>query len=154
MKAVDTLTQAFVSFCLMAKKPFREIAQISGVSVGFVSKAQKLGLRGLQSHLLKASQKHTGGRPTSLSARDRRKFIREVSYARKKASNFSAKQLSFCAGLDGVASKRTFEREMRRARYRWLNPRRKGVLHTKDLAKRVKFCKEGNGGKVPLFLDG
>lgn len=161
MKALDSLTQAYVLLLLLAKLPFREIAKLAKVSIGFVSTASKLGISGLRQRLMKDKGSHPGGRPRRLSTRDRRNFIRSVAYVRKHTTNFTADQVALSAGLRGAASTRTFQRELRRAGYRWASARRKGVLYPADFTRRVKFCSEMKTkpssfwtDEVSFYLDG
>ena len=142
MKPVDPVTQALVLFLLMAKMSFRKISYACDVSLATVSKIGQLGVRGLKKALAQEKGKHPGGRPRSLSSRERRKYVRAIAKVREVNTNFTVHQLALHSGLRGVASTRTFCRELHRNGYRWAPTRRKGVLLAEDLQRRIKFCKE------------
>lgn len=150
MRPVNPVIHAFVAHRVLSGVPFRQIREECGVSLGFISKVKKMGMKGLREKLSKPKKKHPGGRPALLSERQRRQLLRQIPPIRRHSNRgFSVNQLSTAAGLKKVVSERTFCRELHRGGYKWATVRKKGVLLEGDFSRRVAFAKEW--GKKPAF---
>jgi len=151
MPAIDPVTCSFIFHGIRLGMSYREISTETGVSVGFIAKMKKLGLKGLRRILLTPKQKHPGGRPKILSPRQRRQLARQVTCLRRGNNfNFSVNQLSTAAGLRQSASERTLCRELHDCGFAWAHVRRKGVLLKEDYARRTAFAAQ-YGKKPPSF---
>ena len=83
-----------------------------------------------------------GGRPRKLSGRDERSLPRHVKYLRHKEGNFTSKRLMEVANIDNKqVSNRTVRRVLNNQGYKFVQARKKGVLTTKDLKRRLSFAR-------------
>ena len=79
------------------------------------------------------------GRPPILNCRDKLNIIRHIPRLRETNGSFTARRLMLEAGLNGVVSIRTMRRCLNSLRYRYKQPRRKGLISKKDLQLRLEF---------------
>lgn len=97
--------------------------------------------------------KHKGGRPKSLSHREVRLLLRQITTLRKESSSFSVSELVRSAGLLGCASMRTFYRTMKANAFSWAVVKRKGVLSAEDKRRRVQWCKAHKSTPKAFWTD-
>ena len=86
------------------------------------------------------NRKFNQGRPRKLTARDARKVVNTIPFLRKTEKSFSSKRIQFEASM-GKVSNRTVRRTLNRTKYDYLRTRKKGVLLSSDLPKRVRWCR-------------
>jgi len=80
------------------------------------------------------------GRPSKLSLQDKRSIVRSVTSLREEVGSFTSKRIQLDSGVKHVTS-RTIRNHLNEEGYWYLQSRKKGLLHAKDLKSRVKFCK-------------
>ena len=88
------------------------------------------------------------GRKKLLSLRDRTKVIRTFHLARAESPNVTSKKIQVEAGLVGECSNRTLQRVLNDNKFYYLQARKKGLLTSSDLKKRLAFAKDLVKGKV------
>ena len=88
-------------------------------------------------------RRRKGGRPSKLDARDERQLLRTLKILRKEAEGqFLSKRLMEKAGIqESHASNRTVRRCLERHGYHFLQARKKGLMSSVDLKKRVTLAK-------------
>ena len=84
-------------------------------------------------------RKHNPGRPTKLTASDRRAILQAVNLRRTEGYNFTIKRIKVEAGLVGVVSNRTIQRVLKANGFRYRQSRKKGMMSAQDMKKRVLF---------------
>lgn len=103
------------------------------------------------------------GRPAKLSSKDKRHLVRSVLKLRKEEGSFTSPRICEHAGMTGKVSTSTVRRSLNKAGYNYLQLRKKGLLLSTDLKKRLFFCKRVKRLKldhtfwtegVSLYLDG
>jgi hypothetical protein len=81
------------------------------------------------------------GRPTKLSVQDKRSILRAVKSLRDKEGSFTSKRIQLESGVNHVTS-RTVRHYLNEQGYWYLQTRKKGLLHAKDLKSRARFCRK------------
>ena len=108
-------------------------------------------------------QRHNkGGRPRTLTDRDKRKIVNALLKLRETEGNFNSTDIRREAGIpEDYVSDRTIRRHLNNMGYHFTQCRRKGQLLKEDLVKRLKFAKrckrlpEGFWREgVAFYLDG
>lgn len=92
----------------------------------------------------RANNKPSGrvGRPRKGSDRDKRKLVKALMKLRATEGNFAATDIQREAGIpESQLSKRTVRRYLQEMGYGFKQCRRKGILLTSDLSKRLRFAK-------------
>ena len=69
-------------------------------------------------------------------------MIRSIKKLRRKNVNFTIKQLAEAAGINHLASRRTFSRYLNEQGYKFLQTRKKGLLSDKDRRKRLQYARK------------
>lgn len=83
------------------------------------------------------------GRKLKIHDHLQRRMIRSLTELRTTQGNFTLKQLRKEMGLTpGELSISTISRQLKRKGYKYVQARRKGVLHLKDLRQRLAFAKD------------
>lgn len=96
-------------------------------------------------------RKHNPGRPTKLTAHDRRAILRAVKNLRRtEGYNFTTKRIKVEAGLVGVVSNRTIQRVLKAHGFGYRQSRKKGMMSAQDMKKRVLFCRRIERKKLGL----
>lgn len=107
-------------------------------------------------------RKANRGRPSKLSPQDKRSIVRSITSLREKEGSFTSKRVQVESGVSHV-SDRTIRNCLNEDGYWYLQTRKKGLLHAKDLKSRVKFCKKIRKQKlgnefwrtgISFYLDG
>ncbi len=107
-------------------------------------------------------RKANKGRPSKLSAQDKRSIVRSITSLRQKEGSFTSKRVQVESGVSHVSG-RTIMNCLNEDGYWYLQTRKKGLLHAKDLKSRVKFCKKIRKQKlgdefwrtgISFYLDG
>ena len=86
-------------------------------------------------------RKQNKGRPRKLSLQDKRSIVRSLKSLREKEGSFTSKRIQHDSGVKHVSS-RTIRNHLNQEGYRYLQTRKKGLLHAKDLKSRVRFCRK------------
>ena len=87
-------------------------------------------------------RKENKGRPTKLSLQDKRRSIaRSLKSLREKEGSFTSKRIQLDSGVNHVTS-RTVRNHLNGEGYWYLQKRKKGLLHAKDLQSRTMFCRK------------
>ena len=86
-------------------------------------------------------RKTNKGRPTKLSAQDKRSIVRSVSSLQMKVGSFTSKRIQLESGVSHVFN-RTIRNHLNKKGYDYLQSRKKGLLNAGDLKARVKFCQK------------
>lgn len=160
-RATSPETRAYVKYLVKdAKLSIREIAEKTSVSLSTV---YRLRNKKTSKQSNKSSIKNQGGRPKKLCARDERKLLRSLKLLRKEEGQFSSRRLMERAGIDEAkVSNRTVRRCLKAHGFQYLQARKKGLLSSSDLKKRVAFAKSIKRTypetvwceSVAFFLDG
>lgn len=87
-------------------------------------------------------RKFNKGRPSKLTAKDRRYIIRAIPKLRESDGTFTAPRVAVEAGLTGKVSVSTVRRALHKAGFRYRQSRKKGLLKPLDLKNRLKFCRK------------
>jgi transposase len=107
-------------------------------------------------------RKANKGRPSKLSPQDKRSIVRSITSLRQKEGSFTSKRVQVESGVSHVSG-RTIRNCLNEDGYWYLQTRKKGLLHAKDLKSRVKFCKKIRKQKlgdefwrtgISFYLDG
>lgn len=96
------------------------------------------------------SRKGIGGRKRKVSSRGEMHLLRNIHKIRMVHPNWTATELMSEAGITDV-SVRTIQRILNHNKYYHLKARRKGLLSTDDLKKRLRFAKEMKREKTEEF---
>lgn len=108
-------------------------------------------------------RKFNKGRPPKLSAKDLRYIKRSVPKLREELGCFTAPAVMAECGLAGRVSMQTVRRYLRKAGYKYLQARKKGLLTKEDLINRIRFCKKVKNRQlgaefwregISMYLDG
>ena len=86
-------------------------------------------------------RKENKGRPTKLSLQDKRSIVRSLKSLREKEGSFTSKHIQLDSGVNHVTS-RTVRNHLNGEDYWYLQTRKKGLLHAKDLKSRTMFCRK------------
>ena len=86
-------------------------------------------------------RKMNKGRPTKLSLQDKRSIVRSLYSLRRKVGSFTSKRIQVESGVHHVTS-RTIRNHLKKEGYHYLQTRKKGLLHAKDLKSRLRFCRK------------
>ena len=113
---------------------FRKIAEHCKISVSSVVRICKEGPS------TKQENKRTG-RPPLMSKRDKARFLRTFKKMRETNGNVRVMDVAKEWQITHV-SYRTLVRALHDAGYRFLNPRKKGILSAKDRRKRVSYARD------------
>jgi len=81
------------------------------------------------------------GRPSKLTAREKRNVKNEIPKLRQTEGSFTSKRVQLRCGL-GHVSNRTVRRAMNNSGFKYLRSRKKGILTKEDIKKRLKYCRE------------
>ena len=81
------------------------------------------------------------GRPSKLTPQDRRNMLRQISILRQFEGSFSSRRLQMCS-VGNIVSNSTVRRFLHTKGYKFRTTRKKGLLSSKDLKKRLKFAKK------------
>ena len=81
------------------------------------------------------------GKPKKLTKRDERNIIREIHRLRISIVSFTTKRLRTETGIPATISVWIIRRVFNWHGYRYLKPRKKGMLTSKDAYKRLKFTR-------------
>ena len=92
--------------------------------------------------ILPAKAPHRRGRPSKLANRDKRQILREIKKLRATVGSFAKKWLREAAALQTGLSDETVRRFLHSQRYRYYHSRKKGLLSTEDLKRRLKDVTE------------
>ena len=107
-------------------------------------------------------RKQNKGRPRKISSYDKRNLIRAVKSLREQEGSFTSKRIQVESGVNHVSG-RTIRHHLNNEGFRYLQTRKKGLLHAKDLKSRVKFCRKVKKNKlgerfwksgISFYLDG
>ena len=138
---IDAETRAYVKYLTKhGQISTREIIEKTGVSRATIYriKKEKAGDKSVSQ-----KRRRRGGRPTKLDARDERQLLRSLKILRKEEGQFSSKRLMEKAGIqESQASNRTVRRCLKRHGYHFLQARKKGLMSSADLKRRVAFAKK------------
>ena len=138
---IDAETRAYVKYLTKhGQISTREIIEKTGVSRATIYriKKEKAGDKSVSQ-----KRRRKGGRPTKLDARDERQLLRSLKILRKEEGQFSSKRLMEKARIqESQASNRTVRRCLKRHGYHFLQARKKGLMSSADLKKRVAFAKK------------
>ena len=100
---------------------------------------------------LEDKRKHNPGRPSKLTAFDRRAILRAVKNLRRtEGYNFTTKRIKVEAGLVGLVCNRTIQRVLKAHGFGYRQTRKKGIMSPKDMQKRVLFCRRIKRKKLGL----
>lgn len=94
------------------------------------------------------NSKFNTGRPSKLSARDKRKIVLAFKTLRDKEVSFTSSRVAVRAGVADRVSNRTVRRVLNDEGYEYLSTRKKGVMKNKDFAERSKFCRKVRNRKL------
>lgn len=87
------------------------------------------------------------GRPAKLNDRDKRLLVRKLHDLRQTEGSFTSKRLQLSCGLNSVSNK-TVRRALNSKGYEYLQSRKKGLLRSLDLKKRLQFCRNIRKQKI------
>ena len=137
--ALDAQKRAYIAYLSRDKKiATSEIMKKTGVSRATIYRIKKEGLGKRKT----TSKKNVGGRPRKLNARHERNILRTLKALRHDEGNFSSNRLMKRAGIvSSEVSSRTVRRCLNQHGYRYLQSRKKGLMSSLDLRKRVTFAK-------------
>ena len=137
-KKIDAESRAYMRFLRShAKIPYRELIAKYKISRSTLYRINKEDSTARKHVVMKRR-----GRPRKLSTRDERQILRHMKDLRRREGQLTSKQLMEETGIDRAnVSDRTVRRVLNRNGYHYLQPRRKGILSTRDQKLRVKFAK-------------
>ena len=119
-------------------KTLREVANLCGISAASVLRITRRDIRIEEAKNVRS----VGGRPRKLSGRQQRQLLRAIGTLRKSNANFTALELMVDCGLaESDISVRSIQRFMNQHGYKYLQARKKGLLKSTDLKKRVTFAR-------------
>ena len=138
-KKIDPETRAYMRFLRSnAKIPYRELVAKYKISRSTLYRITK----GETTVQKRVDNRRSSGRPRKLTDRDERLLLRQMNQLRRTVGGFTSKQLMENAGISRAnVSDRTVRRLLNRKGYHYLQPRRKGILSTRDQKLRIKFAK-------------
>jgi len=142
--------RAYVRFLRERDKlTVRKVADLTGISKSSVSRICSSPLRHIT---LPRETKVQMGRPSKLSARQRRLILKEVRRARRTHGNFTVRTLMnvLKSDLQNV-SVRTISRFLNQSGYKYRIARKKGLLYAKDLRRRLQFARVIKRERGPSF---
>ena len=87
---------------------------------------------------MQTAQKRSG-RPPALSVRDKGRFLRKFKSMREQTSHINVGLVAMECELHHV-SNRTLSRFLNKSGYKYVRPRRKGILTANDKRKRVSYA--------------
>ena len=122
---------------------YRTIAARCKISKSSVERICKQGME------CKAPTKRSG-RPQILSARDRGRFLRKFKSLREENPNITVGLVAMECELHQV-SIRTLSRILNESGYKYVRPRRKGILTASDKKKRVAYAAKALKNTTPRF---
>ena len=130
---IDAETRAYVKHLTKHKQiSTREIIEKTGVSRATIYRIKKE----------KAGDKSVSQKRRRKGGRDERQLLRSLKILRKEEGQFSSKRLMEKAGIqESQASNRTVRRCLKRHGYHFLQARKKGLMSSADLKKRVAFVR-------------
>ena len=82
------------------------------------------------------------GRPSKVSARDKRAIFKEIPRLRESVGSFTCKRIRIAAGVESDVCDETIRNVLRAAGYGYRHSRKKGLLTKEDLQKRLRFCRK------------
>ena len=126
-----------------SKLSYREIAARCKISKSSVERICKQGLQ------FKLPKQRTG-RPQLLSPREKGRFLRKFKCMRESNPNVHVHEIARECDLT-VVSRKTLSRILNQAGYKYIRPRRKGILTANDKRKRVAYATEAVKNTSPTF---
>lgn len=117
-----------------SKLSYRKIASRCKISKSSVERICKQGME------FKPPKPRTG-RPQLLSPREKARFLRKFKCMRARNPNVNVQDIARECELSNVSS-RTLSRLLNKSGYKYIRPRRKGVLTAKDKKKRVAHARK------------
>ena len=123
--------------------PFRKIAIRCNISKSSVERICKKGMK------CKPPKKRSG-RPPVLSARDNGRFLRKFKSMREQNPNINVGLVAMECELHQVST-RTLSRILNKSGFKYVRPRRKGILTARDKKKRVAYAAKALKNTTPKF---
>ena len=125
------------------KLSLRQIATLCNISKSSVERISKLGME------CKLPKKRTG-RPPILNRREKDRFLRKFKCMREQNPNLTVGAIAMECELHHVSNK-TLCRLLNQSGYKYVRPRRKGILTASDKRKRVAYAVKAVKHTTPAF---
>ena len=138
-RKISEKVQALAYFTILQRRgSYRQTAALLNISPSSVYRCYKEGVN-IDKKERSNKSEETRGRPKILSDRDVCYFLRTLRTMRKDGKNPTVKDIMNEAKTT-KGSYRTYTRVLNDAGYRKLQPRKKGLLSTKDKKRRKTFA--------------